>query len=152
MHKTLTYFESIFNGTIMIILSVGTWYHLFGLNCQKGKNLQVLLRCLSHVLDPLRFGAWHPQSQESKPSFGLPAMIASQPRTNCSKDISFPMCLARSAFRTSKPHSTFLEIARSSHLSGMSSQIITITLQPNFIIKLYVWMINYYFKPLSFYN
>ena len=87
-----------------------------------------------------------------KTSFGLPATTASQPRTNCLKDISFLMRPTCSAFRTSKAHSTFLEIALSSHLSGTSSQIITITPQPNFIIKLYVWMVNYYFKPLSFYN
>ena len=44
----------------MIILDVGTWYNLFGLNCQKGekKYLQVLLKCLSHALDPFGFGAW----------------------------------------------------------------------------------------------
>ena len=43
----------------MIILDVGTWYDLFGLNCQKEKkNLQVLLKCLSNALDPLGFRAW----------------------------------------------------------------------------------------------
>ena len=31
---------------------------LFELNCQKEQNLQVLLRCLSHALDPFGFGAW----------------------------------------------------------------------------------------------
>ena len=47
MHRALTYFGSIFNGIIMITLDVGTWYDLFGLNCSKGRNLQVPLRCFS---------------------------------------------------------------------------------------------------------
>ena len=38
MYRTLTYFGSIFNGIIIIILDVGTWYDLFELNRQKGKN------------------------------------------------------------------------------------------------------------------
>ena len=54
----MTYFESIFNGIIMIILDVGTWYDLCGLNCQKGKkkkNLQVLETSFS-CFGP--FGVW----------------------------------------------------------------------------------------------
>ena len=31
---------------------------LFGLNCQKEQNLQVLLRCFSHALDPFGFRVW----------------------------------------------------------------------------------------------
>ena len=62
MLRALTYFESIFNGIIMIILDVGTWYDLYGLNCQKGKKkkkkIYKYLRHLSHALDPLGFGAW----------------------------------------------------------------------------------------------
>ena len=42
----------------MKILDVGTWYELFGLNCQKGKNLQVTLGCISLALDPFGFRAW----------------------------------------------------------------------------------------------
>ena len=38
----LTYFRSIFNEIIMIILIVGTWYDLFRLNCQKGKIYRYL--------------------------------------------------------------------------------------------------------------
>ena len=45
MHRALTYFRSIFNEIIMIILDISTWYDLFGLYCSKGKNLQVPLRC-----------------------------------------------------------------------------------------------------------
>ena len=60
MHRALIYFGSIFNGIIMKILDVSIWYNLVGLNCQKGgENLQVLLRCLSHALNPFGFGAWH---------------------------------------------------------------------------------------------
>ena len=45
----------------MIILNVGIWYDLCGLDCQKkGKKKSTgTLRCLSHALDPLGFGAWH---------------------------------------------------------------------------------------------
>ena len=42
MHRTLTYFGSIFNKIIMKILDVGTWYELFGLNCQKEKIYRYL--------------------------------------------------------------------------------------------------------------
>ena len=43
MLRALTYFDGIFNGIIMVILDVGTWYDFCGLDCQKGiKNLQVL--------------------------------------------------------------------------------------------------------------
>ena len=38
MLRALTYFESIFNRIIMIILDVGTRYDLCGLDCQKGKK------------------------------------------------------------------------------------------------------------------
>ena len=58
MIRTLTYFESIFNGIIMIILDVGTWYDLCRLNCQKEKSTGTLRR-LSYALDPLGFEAWH---------------------------------------------------------------------------------------------
>ena len=48
----------------MIILNVGIWYDLCGLDCQKKKKKgkkksKGTLRCLSHALDPLGFGAWH---------------------------------------------------------------------------------------------
>jgi len=55
--RALTYSESIFNGIIMIILDVGIGYDLCGLDCQKKKSIGTL-RCLSHALDPLEFGAW----------------------------------------------------------------------------------------------
>ena len=44
----------------MIILDVGTGYDLCGLDCWKGgkKKSTGTLRCVSHVLDPLEFGAW----------------------------------------------------------------------------------------------
>ena len=45
MLRALTYSKSIFNGIIMIILDIRTWYNFCGLDCQKGKkekNLQVL--------------------------------------------------------------------------------------------------------------
>ena len=60
MLKALTYFKSIFNGIIMIILDVGTWYDCCGLNCQKGRKKKSTgtLRHISHALDPLGFGAW----------------------------------------------------------------------------------------------
>ena len=58
MFRALTYFESIFNGIIMIILDVGTWYDLYGLNCQKEKNQQVPSKCFSHALDSFGLGAW----------------------------------------------------------------------------------------------
>ena len=58
MLRALTYFESIFNGIIKIILDVGIGYDLCGLDCQKGKIYRHL-RCLSHALDPLGFGVWH---------------------------------------------------------------------------------------------
>ena len=38
MHRVLTYFGSIFNEIIIKILGVGTWYELFGFNCQKKKK------------------------------------------------------------------------------------------------------------------
>ena len=41
----------------MKILDIDTWYELFGLNCQKGKKLQVSLGCISHTLDLFGFGA-----------------------------------------------------------------------------------------------
>ena len=50
MLRALTYFESIFNEIIMIILDVGTWYDFCGLDCQKGKKSTGTLRCLSHAL------------------------------------------------------------------------------------------------------
>ena len=59
---TLTYSESIFNGIIMIILDIRTWYNFYGLNCQKGKKKKKstsTLKCLFYALDPLRFRAWH---------------------------------------------------------------------------------------------
>ena len=37
MLRALTYFKSIFNEIIMIILNVGTWYDFCGLVCQKWK-------------------------------------------------------------------------------------------------------------------
>ena len=48
----------------MIILNVGIWYDLCGLDCQKKKKKEKkkstgTLRCLFHALDPLGFGAWH---------------------------------------------------------------------------------------------
>ena len=49
----------------MKILDVGTWYELFGLNCQrkkKKKNLQVPLCCISHALNPFGFGVWQKAS------------------------------------------------------------------------------------------
>ena len=60
MLRALTYSESIFNGIIMIILEVGIRYDLCGLDCQKKKKKKSTgtLRCLSHALDPLGFGAW----------------------------------------------------------------------------------------------
>ena len=39
---------------------------LFGLNCQNEQNLQVPLRCFSHALNPLGFGAWHNLYQVKK--------------------------------------------------------------------------------------
>ena len=63
MLRALTYFESIFNGIIMIILDVGTWYDSCGLDCQKGKKKKKkstgTFKRLSHALDPLGFGVWH---------------------------------------------------------------------------------------------
>ena len=66
MLRALTYFESIFNGIIMIILDVGTWYDCCGLNCQKGRKKKSTgtLRHISHALDPLGFGAWHITSNQ----------------------------------------------------------------------------------------
>ena len=60
MLGALTYFESIFNGIIMIIIDVGTWYYFCGFDCQKGKKKKFTgtLRHISHALDPLGFGAW----------------------------------------------------------------------------------------------
>ena len=46
---------------MMIILDVGTGYDLCGLDCWKrGKKKKSTgtLRCVSHALDPLEFGAW----------------------------------------------------------------------------------------------
>ena len=40
----------------MIILNVGIEYDLCGFDCQKKKSIGIL-RCLSHALDPLGFGA-----------------------------------------------------------------------------------------------
>ena len=37
MLRVLTYFKGIINGIIMIIIYIGTWYDLCGLDCQKGK-------------------------------------------------------------------------------------------------------------------
>ena len=62
MLRALTYSESIFNETIMIILNIVTVYDLCGLDGQKGKKKKKstgTLRCFSHALDPLGFGAWH---------------------------------------------------------------------------------------------
>ena len=65
MLKALTYSESIFNGIIMIILDIRTWYNFCGLDCQKGKEkkkkkiLQVLWDVISHAVDLFGFGAWH---------------------------------------------------------------------------------------------
>ena len=47
MHRNLTHFGNIFNEIIMKILDVGTWYELFGLNCQKGKIYGYLLMYFS---------------------------------------------------------------------------------------------------------
>ena len=59
MLRALTYFENIFNGIIMIILDISTWYDFCGLDCQKGEKKSTgTLRHLSHALDPLGFGAW----------------------------------------------------------------------------------------------
>ena len=58
MLRALTYFESIFNGIIMIILDVGTWYDLCGLDCQKKEKSTGTLRRLSLTLDLLGFGVW----------------------------------------------------------------------------------------------
>ena len=56
MLRTLTYFESIFNEIIMIILDISTWYNFCGLDCQKGKRINKkcigTLRRFSHALDP----------------------------------------------------------------------------------------------------
>ena len=57
MLRVLTYFESIFNVIIMIILDIGIGYDLCGLDCQKKIKSTGTLRCLSHTLDPLGFGA-----------------------------------------------------------------------------------------------
>ena len=59
MLRVLTYSESIFNGIIMIILDVDIGYDLCGLDyLNKKKKSTGTLRCLSHALDPLGFGAW----------------------------------------------------------------------------------------------
>ena len=58
MLRALTYSENTFNEINMIILDVGTGYDLCGLDCQKGQKYIGTLRCLSHALDPLVFGAW----------------------------------------------------------------------------------------------
>ena len=57
--RVLTYSESIFNRIIMIILDVGIGYDLCGLDCQRKekKKSTGTLRCLSHALDSLGFGA-----------------------------------------------------------------------------------------------
>ena len=62
MLRVLTYSQSIFNGIIMIILDIRTWYNFCGLGCQKGKKEKKstgTLRCLSHASDLLGFGVWH---------------------------------------------------------------------------------------------
>ena len=60
MPRTLIYSESIFNGIIIIILDVGIGYNLCELDYQKKKKKSIgTLRCLSHALNPLGFGAWH---------------------------------------------------------------------------------------------
>jgi len=41
----------------MIIFNVGTWYELFGLNCQKGKLYRYIWVVFYHALDPLGLGA-----------------------------------------------------------------------------------------------
>ena len=59
MLRALTYSESIFNGIIMIIFDVGTWYDFCGLNCQKGRKKSTgTLRCISHAVVPFAFRAW----------------------------------------------------------------------------------------------
>ena len=58
MLRALTYSESVFNEIIIIILDVGIGYDLCGFDCQKKKYSTGTLRCLSHALDPLGFGAW----------------------------------------------------------------------------------------------
>ena len=76
MYRALTYFGSTFNGIVMIILDVGTWYNLFGLNCQKGGgDLLVLLRCPSHALDSFGFGAWHNSWTPSEEIIKHPKMV-----------------------------------------------------------------------------
>ena len=63
MNRTLTYFESIDNEIIIIILNVGTWYESFGLNCQKKEKSIGTFEMFSHALDLFGFGAWHKRSE-----------------------------------------------------------------------------------------
>ena len=44
MLRALTYSESIFNGLLMIILDIRTWYNFCGLDCQKGKKEKKIYR------------------------------------------------------------------------------------------------------------
>ena len=52
MLRTLTYFESIFNGIIIIIFYIGTWYVFLWIGLSKRKNFETSFSCFRP------FGVW----------------------------------------------------------------------------------------------
>ena len=83
----------------MIILDVGIGYDLCGLDCQKNKYSTGTLRCLSHALDPLGFGAWHHECSGLELSWAWEPTENSRARKFCPGTRSYSCVLGRDMAR-----------------------------------------------------
>ena len=60
MLRVLTYSESIFNGIIMIILDIRTWYNFYELDCQKGKKEKIKIKIKIYWYFEMSFSCFGP--------------------------------------------------------------------------------------------